>query len=910
MILRDVLIENWRCIRRLELTDLPDGLVVLHGPNRTGKSSLVLALRACLFDADHDAASKEIKTSIPRNGTGPPKVAVTFTTGGASYRLTKIFSKKKDGTALLEKQIGSLWQPQEKAPKEASRRARELLGAEKSTAGLNQLLWLTQGEIDLPEAQAIDGSLHQKLVHVLGVMMTERDLQFKRDLDKRWETWFTQTGKIKEQSTLNQLEKRRVEVLARRDTERKNWEKLEDALRRLHAGEDELPSRKRAAQCARAELDGVVEERQHCAERLRRHDAAVSGVKAAGVTLAQAKGALAGLRDAQDRMREAERAGATAQDRLNQAQQLFEERVRARDEQSGQLEQARTTEEQHAQDRDAIDDCRKLLALAEQSIQIKDSLKAIASQEEQIAALEQSLKTLKAPDQVALKNLRGNRRQAANLSAQLQAGALTLTVTMRQPTPLRWSVDGQPVRTVHVIPEQPVVTSVRQRAEIAIVDMGTIEVARAHADQDLERTAHQLAQLEQDFQEQVRALQEEPGDEACLDRLLQKQVLQETQSRQLTECRSALHKLAPDGRGALESKIGTLMEQERMLRARRPELAAWRPCAADVSEREERFKARGRELELCRKSLENAARFAHEGYARAADELETHKRNLAATSAMTQAARAEVDRIGDETALLAAVARAAQELAQAEQTLIASQLTEDEQNLDQRFAQAKAADAERDKRLRELENQINEQRGFLQGNEGLHARLMDAEALLVDIEAKLAQQTLEADAHQRLRVLFDECQESQVQQVIGPVAGRVLEWAHLTGLRDFEQVCFGDHFLPEGIVMAGSNPAEPVIFDHESYGTAEQLSLLVRLALGGVLAKDEPGVAILDDPLAHADPGKHRNILNILRIASEGGASWNPPAGRLQIIVLTCHPDRFDHLPGAAHISLEQLIER
>ena len=90
---------------------------------------------------------------------------------------------------------------------------------------------------------------------------------------------------------------------------------------------------------------------------------------------------------------------------------------------------------------------------------------------------------------------------------------------------------------------------------------------------------------------------------------------------------------------------------------------------------------------------------------------------------------------------------------------------------------------------------------------------------------------------------------------------------------------------------------------------AEQLSLLVRLALGGILARDEPVVAILDDPLAHADLSKHRNILNILRIAAEGGPSWRPPAGRMQILIFNLvDPDRFDHLPGARHINLGQVV--
>jgi predicted ATPase len=121
MILRRIHVENWRCIRELDLTDLPEGIVVLHGPNRTGKSSLALALRACLFDSDHDTSGKEIKYSIPWNGDGPPKVVVEFDTCGATYRLTKIFSKKKEGTACLHKKVGPNWQVEQAAPKEASR---------------------------------------------------------------------------------------------------------------------------------------------------------------------------------------------------------------------------------------------------------------------------------------------------------------------------------------------------------------------------------------------------------------------------------------------------------------------------------------------------------------------------------------------------------------------------------------------------------------------------------------------------------------------------------------------------------------------------------------------------------------------------------------------------------------------
>ncbi|HEV3235591.1 MAG TPA: AAA family ATPase, partial [Gemmataceae bacterium] len=178
MTLNGVRVENWRCIRHLELPPLGEGINVLFGPNKTGKSSLVHAIRCCLFDADHNSSGKEILASYPWSGQGPPKVTVDFTVGGIAYRLTKVFSKKKDGTAVLEKRIGEHWKIDQAAPKEASRRARELLQADKSTTGLNQLLWLAQGEIGLPE-QNLDMSLQEKLSGILGVMVTGRDLAFR-----------------------------------------------------------------------------------------------------------------------------------------------------------------------------------------------------------------------------------------------------------------------------------------------------------------------------------------------------------------------------------------------------------------------------------------------------------------------------------------------------------------------------------------------------------------------------------------------------------------------------------------------------------------------------------------------------------------------------------------------------------
>ena len=86
----------------------------------------------------------------------------------------------------------------------------------------------------------------------------------------------------------------------------------------------------------------------------------------------------------------------------------------------------------------------------------------------------------------------------------------------------------------------------------------------------------------------------------------------------------------------------------------------------------------------------------------------------------------------------------------------------------------------------------------------------------------------------------------------------------------------------------------------------------MRLALGRMITRGERQLTILDDPLTHADSRKHRRMLEILEEvalrAAEGNGSTN--VAPLQTLILTCHPERFDHLRSAKQINLAELIAR
>ena len=71
-----------------------------------------------------------------------------------------------------------------------------------------------------------------------------------------------------------------------------------------------------------------------------------------------------------------------------------------------------------------------------------------------------------------------------------------------------------------------------------------------------------------------------------------------------------------------------------------------------------------------------------------------------------------------------------------------------------------------------------------------------------------------------------------------------------------------------------------------SRGTREQVALTCRLQIGRLLGREARHMLLLDDPLAHTDPARHREALAELIDLSRS----------LQVIVFTCHLDRYGPL--------------
>jgi DNA repair exonuclease SbcCD ATPase subunit len=909
VILRGIHIEHWRCIGKLDLDALSPGVNVLFGPNRTGKSSLVAAVRACLFDYDHNTRS--LDDCRPWNSDDSPKVMVEFAAGGEEYQLSKVYSTRKDGKAVLQKKVGETWCVVHNDPKEASRRTRELLGADKSDAGLNQLLWLDQGRVALPDAKKLDTTVQQQLLQVLGVLITGRDQEFKDALDKRWAQWFTPTtGNYKKTSEVPRLQQLRDQRQAALDEEERKFREVEEDIRLQQAKLDEQPQLEAHLKKAEAELSRLNQERQSTEERRRNFSEAQRAVTAAQVALQTASENWENHRKAKERCEQAEQRATQSVAKVLEAEGEVTRRFGMRHAADAQVQELKQAGAVLQHEKEELADYRQLGNLLLQQDHLEKDVQKAGELETETKRLEERVRQEAAPTEDQITEWRTNRNEARSLRAHLEAAALHLTVRLERPMRIELEVDGAGPQPVDLSGGESQTYTLRQRIAVDIPSVGRIEAARTSADQSLEQKAEQLSRLDSDFMATMRSYQEDPADERCLERLTERRLQRQTDLERLKQLRKDLTALAPEGMVVLHNQLEDVSRQKGIILERRPALA---DVPFDVNEAERRESSWRVQADRWRKALEGAESAAHaarEEFEKATKRAEETRNDRAAAKATEKAAREELRRLGEEAVLNAKREAAQEALDKATDRFTAAALSPEEQTIDERCTSAANALKEREERLHNLNGELLRLRGKLEGSEGLHTRRTDAALALQAVVNQLERETLEATAHKHLRELFDQCREYQVQRVVGPISDRVLEWARYLGLNDFREVRFGDQFLPEGFVPRNGAVETPISLSEESYGTVEQLALLVRLALGGVLAKDEPQVAILDDPLVHADAGKHRRFLEILKIAAEAQIAAAPPAGRLQIVILTCHPDRFDHLPGAMQINLAERISR
>jgi uncharacterized protein YhaN len=179
--------------------------------------------------------------------------------------------------------------------------------------------------------------------------------------------------------------------------------------------------------------------------------------------------------------------------------------------------------------------------------------------------------------------------------------------------------------------------------------------------------------------------------------------------------------------------------------------------------------------------------------------------------------------------------------------------------------------------------------------QGPYTSLATAEERVRQLEADEALEKLRLDAIHLLKTTVDGAKARVLEGIAEPVEARATALLERIAGRPLARIRLGDGMALQAVQPDGCSGNAPV--EQMSAGEQEQVYFATRLALAEILGGQERQALVLDDPLVNTDGDRLARILELI----------DEYSGRLQFIILTCHPGRYIELHGAASRHMSKL---
>jgi hypothetical protein len=870
VILESITIQNFRKLTdRIVIDGLESGLNLISGPNEAGKSTIAEAVRTVFLDRYKVSGLDALVPASRPDGL--PTVEVGFDIGGTKHHLVKQFVKKQrcnlrigsktfdgdEAEAILADTIGF------SRPKQGLTRAEH--------AGIPGLLWVRQGQTGDVRKPGEHASTHVRaaLSQLTGGEMPGGDDALIAAVQKELFKLLTSqarkpTGELASvEKTLDSLNAERLAL------EQQNREFDEDIarlgkLQREHDnGERERPwealRQKAAAALAQAQQNDVLKrEHDEVAQKLKiaetehrfllEQEQLAASLEASVETDRRELGkaeAIATQADAAHVRSQA--ADDVSQKTSEQARQALEKSIAA--ERAGEL----TVQGQTQQT-----DIARIEAALARAVESSDKVLELT----RLAAnLELDEKKVKRLQQVS--------DELVPLQAQKNAALTRIEYRLTSAI----TVDGVPVQGDGTL-------VLDGRKLIGLPGIGELTIVPGMLDMSALDRQRQTLEAERDTL--LRALGVE-GHAQAAEQLARWKSL----SIERDNHAQMLKTHAPHGVDALRSEL----EQARgRLGATQAKLDALEDAtgAMPVAQAKDAVDAARVQVETARAALLDAATASAQAAASVKgirERLEVNEARLKAPSFIDERRRRHASLV-EKKSYIDAYTR---NLEAAAQRL--SALGQDDPR----------ADAERYNRSAEIEYQQHLERqrnaGLLRtrletlGGTELGVRLAQTAAAIEQAEVRRAELRLRADALSLLETVLVEERDTAVATLRKPLTDRVNHY--LRRVFPTGELTVDESLSPVGLMRGTVDEA----FDALSYGTQEQLGLLVRLAYADLL-KDagKPTLLLFDDAIVHTDEERRESIKRALLDA----------ATRHQILVFTCHPSAWSDL-GVKQRRLEDI---
>ena len=876
----------------MRLDNINNGLNIVVGPNEMGKSTLLDALRAILFEK-YDSKARPVKDLQNDRNRAAPVVELAFELNEGVYRIRKRFIKKP--YARLECPDGRILEGDA-----AEDELRKLLslgkpgprGAQSETLGMWNVLWVKQGKSfgapDLPESAR--GNLHSALESEVGTVLGgRRGRQLPQAIEKQLSELVTSRTNNPRGQYKNLLEKEtslkeEIERLEERQAE------LSDTLTRL----DEAQEKLRLLSSEDRDKDDA-EEIERTRERCGKLEQLENRIKAAEKELELRKLKLEKAENEEKERRELKKDIGEKETDLQEAKKRHKEVQEAEKECQEKIEELHSAV--RAAEADVTDAEESVLQkeLVLEAVRLRDQIEELETHFEKARKAEERQRTAER-DAAAItvtenlvERIRTAEKELEKTTGRLSAVATTITFDMDPKRPDDIEVDGESLADDHfsIQAVSPVTIKIPEHGRI------TVDPAVKNRSKLLSHQNEAKTELKEVLE---KAGVESP--EEAQSRYDEKERL--LRDADLARKEAELHSPATDDHGAGAQALGNYIESHSLiLKAKTdklnlselPNLKESEAILDNVKKRavdarhvldNARAKLSGPDKELGRLKIELGT--SNERYENVKKDINHLQDKLG-----------EAEKQCSDNQLQTNIKTSRNMLSEQEEALTELNTEREDDSLEHlqaRINRLEKTISDRREKRSNLEVEIGRLKSHIEVSEGagLDEAIQQKNRELELCQEEVRRSKREVDILTLLLSTLRDAEREAKERYMSPVVNR---------LRPYLQYLFpgADITIDENLEITGvlreRGYEEP--FHHLSMGTQEQIAVLVRLAFAEMLVEQgQPATVVLDDALVFSDDHRMNNMFDILNISAKN----------IQVLIFTCREHIFEGI-GGNHLSLE-----
>jgi chromosome segregation ATPase len=877
MKLQRMRIEQLRQFRKpFVLDNLQPGLNLIHGPNESGKSTLVRAIRAAFFERYRSTAVDDLRPW--GDSAAAPTIELDFEHDNRVWRLTKSFLQRKRCDLVVGTESYS--------EDDAEEKLAELLGYQYPKRGASKaehwgipgLLWVEQGTgQDIEQAIEHAGDhLKSALNSMVGEVASSGGDDLIESVRSQRDTLLTGTGKPR--GDYLKLEKDRAQ----------HQREIEELKERVHKYQEQVDRLGKLTQdYEQAEAERPWEDAQRHLEEARERYKKVERLEQEQnqekATFAQQQQNHRLLQQNKEHLEGLSRQLESRKAELDRAEHDLSVAQAQTPAVTGRLTEARTAYEQAEKQ-------RKLAGLLQTRERLEQDLKRLEQQQQMISQNLAKAREYQQQLEQARQQARENRIDPELVKKLRATGSQLTEETIRSQTiatRLSWQLDADASLTLN---NEPLVGQGEQQlleeSTLVIPGVGTLGITPGG--EELASTRRKLKALEENLAEQLKTLGVESVKQAE-DRFSSF----ENAERAVKHAEDLFKTVAPAG---MEQLVFEQSEAESELEKARKQL-------------ESTPKPDSNETVPTLEEAEAAFNQASAALDKAESDERAHQSRLSALKQARDNAKTEWQRLADE-----------EKSPERQQQL--RQITTDLVNLEKQQAELEASLERREREIRDArpeflrqdieryQNAVNQLRQTQEnrgrelrdikvrleawGAEGLEEQLNEKEAELDQCNRRYEELHRRAQALDLLLNLLTEKRQALTRRLQAPLQKHL---NHYLSVLFPEASLEVDEQLRPGTFSRGTELGQ---ITELSFGAREQMGLISRLAYADLLREaGRPTLVILDDTLVHSDSERLEDMKRILFDA----------ASRHQILLFTCHPEKWQDL-GVPPVDIQATKEQ